>query len=343
MQVKDALTTLVAGNSLSRAEANALFVQMMAGELTPGQIGGVLTALATKGETAAEIAGAADAMRAVSTKVHTSAAPLVDTCGTGGSGAKLFNISTAAAFVVAAAGAKVAKHGNRKMTSNSGSADVLEAAGANVSLQPEQIAHCVEEVGIGFMFAQAHHSAMRHAGAVRQELGVRTLMNILGPMTNPAGAKSQVMGVFAADKLHLVCEVLQLLGSEHVLVVHSQGLDEVRLDAPSEVVELKNGEIKQYQVQPEDLGIASRSVEGIVADSTESSLKLIRQSLTDPDSAAADIVALNAGAAIYASGVARSWKMGVDMAQDAIAAGLANERLQEFVRITKLMGESANG
>ncbi|MFK7915107.1 MAG: anthranilate phosphoribosyltransferase [Pseudomonadales bacterium] len=342
MQVKEALVAIVAGQHLSRTESSALFARMMAGELTPGQIGGVLTALATKGETAAEIAGAADAMRAVSTKVQTSATPLVDTCGTGGSGAKLFNISTAAAFVVAAAGAKVAKHGNRKMTSNSGSADVLEAAGANVSLRPEQIAHCVEEVGIGFMFAQAHHSAMRHAGPVRQELGVRTLMNILGPMTNPAGARSQVMGVFAADKLELVCEVLQLLGSEHVLVVHSQGLDEVRLDAPSEVVELKDGAIRRYQVQPEDLGIATRSVDGIIADSTESSLKLIRQSLTDPDSAAADIVALNAGAAIYAAGVARSWKMGVDMAQDAIAAGLANERLQEFVRITKLMGESNN-
>lgn len=342
MQVKDALVAIVGGNHLSRADSNALFAQMMAGELTPGQIGGILAALATKGETAEEIAGAADAMRAVSTKVHTQAAPLVDTCGTGGSGAKLFNISTAAAFVVAAAGAKVAKHGNRKMTSNSGSADVLEAAGANVSLKPEQIAHCVEEVGIGFMFAQAHHSAMRHAGPVRQELGVRTLMNILGPMTNPAGAKSQVMGVFAEDKMRLVCEVLQLLGSEHVLVVHSHGLDEVRLDQPSAVVELKDGEIREYQIQPEDLGIATRSVDTIIADSTESSLQLIRKSLTDPDSAAAEIVALNAGAAIYASGIARSWKMGVDMAQDAISAGLAHERLQEFVRITKLMGESGN-
>lgn len=339
MQVKQALEKIVNHNDLTRAESGDLFAQMMAGELTPGQIGGVLAALATKGESAVEIAGAADAMRAVSTKVETNAAPLVDTCGTGGSGAKLFNISTAAAFVVAAAGAKVAKHGNRKMTSNSGSADVLEAAGASLNLTPEQIAHCVEEVGIGFMFAQAHHSAMRHAGPIRQELGVRTLMNILGPMTNPAGARNQVMGVFAEDKLELVCEVLQLLGSEHVLVVHSHGLDEIRLDVPSAVVELKDGAMRRFTITPEELGIASRSVESLRAETVEQSLKLLKQSLTDPDSAAADIVALNAGAAIYAAGIARSWKMGVEMAQDAIAAGLANERLQEFVRITKLMGE----
>ncbi|MGI9328916.1 MAG: anthranilate phosphoribosyltransferase [Pseudomonadales bacterium] len=341
MQVREALGRIVAGEDLDRAEANGLFAQIMAGELTPGQIGGVLAALATKGETAAEIAGAADAMRAVAVKVETDATPLVDTCGTGGSGAKLFNISTAAAFVAAAAGAKVAKHGNRKMTSQSGSADVLEAAGANLTLTPKQIARCIEEVGLGFMFAQAHHSAMRHAAPVRLELGVRTVMNILGPMTNPADAPNQVMGVFAADKQQIVCEVLQLLGREHVLVVHSHGLDEIRLDLPSQVVELNQGTITSYQVEPEDFGIERRSVESLKADSVAASLQLLKQSLTEPDSAAADIVSLNAGAAIYSAGVAKSLKMGVDMAQDAIAAGLANERLQEFVRITKLMGEDS--
>ncbi|MEM1232426.1 MAG: anthranilate phosphoribosyltransferase [Pseudomonadota bacterium] len=339
MELRDALEHIIARRDLDRAQSRALFDQVLGGTLTPGQIGGLLTALATKGETAQEIAGAAEAMRERSAKVHTTAQPLVDTCGTGGSGAKLFNISTAAAFVTAAAGAAVAKHGNRKMTSSSGSADVLEAAGAKLTLSPEQIGRCVEELGIGFMFAQAHHSAMRHAGPVRQELGVRTLMNILGPMTNPAGARRQVMGVFAADRLQLVAQVLALLGSERAMVVHSEGLDEIRLDAPTQVVELKDGELRSYTVTPEDLGLSSRSVDELRAGTVENSLKLLRTSLTEPDSAAAEIVALNAGAAIYVAGLASSHKLGVAMAADAIAAGLAQERFREFVKTTELMSE----
>ena len=344
MNIPEALARIVEGNNLSQADAATVFQQIMSGEATPGQIGALLAALRVKGETAAEIAGAALTMRALSTKVPAVSETLVDTCGTGGSGSKLFNVSTAAAFVAASAGAKVAKHGNRKMTSFSGSADVLEAAGVSLSLTPQQIATCIDEIGVGFMFAQAHHSAMRFAGPIRQEIGIRTLMNVLGPMTNPAGAKRQVIGVFSRAWQHKMAEVLQLLGSEHAMVVHSDGLDEIRLDAPTHVVELKNGAITEYDISPSDLGLEPRTdadLAGIVADSAASSLALVRQSLTDDSSAAADIVALNAGAAIYVSGVANSLSNGVAMAQDAISSGQAKERLAELVRITSLMSESS--
>lgn len=339
MTIREALELIISGRPLTRDQADDLFRQILGGAATEAQIAGVLMGLASRGETAAEIAGAADAMRAQSSKVVTSAAPLVDTCGTGGSGNKLFNISTAAAFVVAASGAYVAKHGNRKMTSLSGSADVLEAAGVNLTLTPLQIAQCIEQTGIGFMFAQAHHSAMRHAAPVRQQLGVRTLFNVLGPLTNPAGARNQVIGVFAPDKQRLLAEVLELLGSQHVLIVHSAGLDEIRLDAPTQVVEMQDGQYSEYEIRPEDFDIRSQPIDSLRATDTVSSLTLLKQSLKEPDSPAADIVCLNAGAAIYAAGVATSFKNGVLMAQDAIAAGLANERFNEFVRLTQLLGD----
>jgi len=340
MDIKTALERIVAGSDLSQAETASVFHLIMSGEATPAQIGAFLAAIRVKGETAEEIAGAAATMRELSTRVEVSDPHLVDTCGTGGSGSKLFNISTAAAFVAAAAGAKVAKHGNRKMTSFCGSADVLEAAGVNLELTPEQIAACVRDVGVGFMFAPAHHSAMRFAGPVRQEIGVRTMMNVLGPMTNPAGARRQVIGVFSNEWQRKMAEVLKLLGSEHAMIVHSDGLDEIRLDAPTHVVELKDGAITEYDVTPEQFGIEMRSdVSELCADSTEASLALVKQSLREPDSAAADIVSLNAGAAIYVAGIATSLANGVVMAQDAIAAGLANECLQELVRISSLMGE----
>ncbi|MGE0625994.1 MAG: anthranilate phosphoribosyltransferase [Pseudomonadales bacterium] len=340
MDIQSALATLAEGHDLSQDDTRDVFMTVMSGEASPAQIGGLLMALRVKGETAEEIAGAAQTMRALSTKVAVDVPYLVDTCGTGGSGAKLFNISTAAAFVAAAAGAKVAKHGNRKMTSASGSADVLEAAGVNLNLTPEQIAHCIREVGVGFLFAQAHHSAMRFAAPVRQELKVRTMMNLLGPLTNPAGAKRQVIGVFSPVWQRRMAEVARLLGSEHVLVVHSNGLDEIALDGPSWVVELKHGEITEYEIDPEDFGLTTRSTEDLRAGTIEASLALVRTSITRPDSAAADIVCLNAGAAIYAAGVATTLANGVVMAQDAIASGLAEERLAELVRITGLMGES---
>lgn len=341
MDIKTALAKIVARQDLTLEESAAVFLQIMSGEATPAQIGALLAAMRVKGETPDEIAGAAQTMRALSTKVSANGPHLVDTCGTGGSGAKLFNISTAAAFVAAAAGATVAKHGNRKMTSFCGSADVLEAAGVNLSLTPEQITTCINEVGVGFMFAPAHHSAMRFAGPVRQEIGIRTMMNVLGPLTNPARATRQVIGVFDTQWQLKLAQVLQLLGSDHAMVVHSQGLDEIRLDAPTHVVELKDGKILQYDITPEELGIQrADNVNDLCADSTEASLALINQSLKAPDSKAADIVSLNAGAAIYVAGVATNLKNGVVMAQDAIASGLANERLQELVRISSMMGEA---
>ena len=343
MNIQQALEAITQGRDLSRAETQDVFQLIMTGEATPSQIGAFLAAIRVKGETPEEIAGAATVMRALSTRVEVSCEHLVDTCGTGGSGTKLFNISTAAAFAAAAAGARVAKHGNRKMTSFCGSADVLEAAGVNLNLSPAQIATCIEEVGVGFMFAQAHHSAMRFAGPVRQEIGIRTMMNILGPMTNPAGARRQVIGVFGIEWQHRMAEVLNLLGAEHAMIVHSEGLDEIRLDAPTEVVELKDGRIESYTLRPEDVGLTlqDRSVlNELTADSTESSLALVRQSLTEPDCLAAEIVTLNAGAAIYVAGIATSLKNGVVMAQDAVASGLAKERLDELVRISRLMGEA---
>ena len=325
---------------LTRTEARALFESIMTGAATDAQIGGVLMALKVKGETVDEITGAVDAMRALSAKVAVDPNYLVDTCGTGGSGrAKLFNISTAAAFVAAAAGAHVAKHGNRGMTSSSGSADVLEAAGVNLQLSPEQIARCIRDVGVGFMFAPAHHGAMKHAASVRRELGTRTILNIVGPLTNPASAPNQVIGVFASERLEPLARVLLQLGSRHVLLVHADGLDELSIAGPSEVVELKGGAITRYSIMPTDFGIDVMPLDGLSADSPAASLTLINQSLDEPDSTAAQIVALNAGAAIYVAGVARSFANGVSMAQDAISAGLAKERFAELVRITSLMGE----
>ena len=340
MRIEEALERLFQRQSLSQEETGTVFRQVMSGEATPAQIAGLLAALRVKGETAEEVAGAAQTMREFATKVAVDVPNLIDTCGTGGSGVKLFNISTAAAFVAAAAGAHVAKHGNRKMTSFSGSADVLEAAGANIGLSPAQVAHCIAEVGVGFMFAQAHHGAIRHAAPVRRELGTPTLMNVLGPLTNPASARRQVMGVFSADWQRTLAEVAKLLGGEHVLVVHSGGLDEITLDGPTHICELRAGDIAEYDIVPEDFGLASQSVNQLCADSVAASLALFNAALTQPDSAAADVVALNAGAGIYAAGLATSFANGVTMAQDAIAAGLAKERLDEFVRITSLMGES---
>ena len=343
MNIQEALAVLVDGKDLDQTQTQEVFELIMTGEATPAQIGAFLAAIRVKGETPEEIAGAAQVMRALSTKVEVSHPNLVDTCGTGGSGTKLFNISTAAAFVTAAAGAKVAKHGNRKMTSFCGSADVLEAAGVNLELSPEQIATCVMDVGVGFMFAPAHHSAMRFAGPVRQEIGVRTMMNVLGPMTNPAGAKRQVIGVFSAEWQRKMAEVLKLLGSDHAMIVHSEGLDEIRLDAPTRVVELKGGEISEFEISPTDFDldvVGADVVANLSADSTEASLQLVKSAISNADSPEANIVALNAGSAIYVSGVATTLANGVTMAQDAIASGLAKERLDELVRVSKMMGES---
>ncbi|HCL40902.1 MAG TPA: anthranilate phosphoribosyltransferase, partial [Pseudomonas sp.] len=307
---------------------------------------GFLVALRMKSETLDEITGAAMVMRELASGVQINAERLVDTCGTGGDGANIFNVSTAAALVVAAAGGKVAKHGNRAVSGKSGSADLLEAAGVNLNLTPEQVARCVESVGVGFMFAPAHHGAMKHAIGPRRELGMRTIFNMLGPMTNPAGVKHQVIGVFTQALCRPIAEVLKRLGSEHVLVVHSKdGLDELSLASTSYIAELKDGEVREYEVSPEELGIQSRSLIGLTVDDATASLKLIRDALgkreTEAGEKAADIIILNAGAALYAADHASSLREGVELASDALYSGLAREKLNELIAFTEVFREEA--
>ena len=324
------LSKLIARTDLSREEMLDLMRAIMTGELTPAQIAGAVVALRCKGETVTELAAAATVMRELSTKVPlTGVENLVDTCGTGGDGAHTFNVSTAAAFVAAAAGAKVAKHGGRSVSSKSGSADVLEALGVNVNLPPEAVAQAVREIGVGFMFAPNHHSAMKHAAPVRRELGVRTLFNLLGPMTNPAGAPNQVLGVFDRAYTRLLAEVLRELGSRHVLVVHADdGLDEISLGAATHVAELKNGQISEYTINPEDFGLARCASENLAVSSVEESKTMLLAAIDNQPGPARDIVALNAGAALYVSGVAASLAEGVLAAQSAIASGAARSKLE---------------
>jgi len=298
MDIKTALGKVVDQLDLSTEEMQDVMRQIMTGQCTDSQIGGFLVALRMKSETLDEITGAAMVMRELASGVQINAERLVDTCGTGGDGANIFNVSTAAALVVAAAGGKVAKHGNRAVSGKSGSADLLEAAGVNLNLTPEQVARCVESVGVGFMFAPAHHGAMKHAIGPRRELGMRTIFNMLGPMTNPAGVKHQVIGVFTQALCRPIAEVLKRLGSEHVLVVHSKdGLDELSLASTSYIAELKDGEVREYEVSPEELGIQSRSLIGLTVDDATASLKLIRDALgkreTEAGEKAADIIILN--------------------------------------------------
>lgn len=339
MDIKKALNNLVNRIDLSTEEMVLVMREVMTGGATPAQIGGFLVALRMKGETIDEITGAATVMRELATPVDINVNYLVDTCGTGGDGANLFNVSTASAFVVAAAGGKVAKHGNRSISSTTGSADVLEAAGINLTITPEQVARCVKEIGVGFMFAPAHHSAMKHAIGPRKELGMRTIFNMLGPMTNPARVKRQVIGVFNGELCRPMAEVLSRLGSEHVMVVHAKdGLDEISLATETRVAELKNGEIREYTITPEDFGLQSQSLIGLSVTSAEESLNLIKDALgarKGPQAQkAADIIALNAGASIYVSGVALSLADGIEMARDAIGSGLAGEKIQELAAFT---------
>lgn len=340
VDIKQALVKVVEKIDLSTDEMVDVMRQVMTGAASDAQIGGFLVALRMKGESIDEITGAASVMRELATAVEINAEHLVDTCGTGGDGANLFNVSTASALVVAAAGASVAKHGNRSVSSSTGSADVLEAAGVNLNISAEQVARCVEELGVGFMFAPAHHSAMKHAIGPRRELALRTLFNMLGPMTNPARVKRQVIGVFSEQLCRPMAEVLGRLGSEHVLVVHAlDGLDEISLASETRVAELKGGVVTEYTVKPEDFGVQSQSLIGLSVDSAEQSLALIQSALgRKPDATgqkAADIIALNAGAAIYVSGVATSFAEGVKMAEDAIGSGLAGEKLSELAAFTQ--------
>jgi len=336
MDMPSAIRAVTERKDLTGEQMRAAMRMIMTGQATPAQIGGFLIGLRMKGETVEEIAAAAEVMRELATRVGVSGPHLVDTCGTGGDGAATFNISTASAFVVAAAGGKVAKHGNRSVSSKSGSADLLEAAGVSLDLTPEQVAQCVNEVGVGFMFAPKHHGAMKHAIGPRREMGVRTIFNVLGPLTNPAGAPNQVLGVFGDDWLKPLAQVLAKLGSEHVLVVHAEdGLDEISIGALTHVAELKNGKVSTYSVKPEDFGIKRGSVADIAVDSVEASLRMVEAALSNEPGPARDIVTLNAGAAIYAAGLASSLKAGVEKAQATIASGAAQEKLNALVALSR--------
>ena len=323
------LNQLINGQDLSFAEMQALMRQVMSGELTHAQMAAILVALRIKGESVDEIAAAASVMRELSTKVATLASPhLIDTCGTGGDGIQTFNVSTVSALVAAAAGAKVAKHGGRSVSSSCGSADVLEALGVNVNLTPAQVASAVEEIGIGFMFAPNHHSAMKHAAPVRRELGVRTLFNLLGPLTNPANAKRQIMGVFSPALTVKLAQVLQQLGSEHVLVVcGADGMDEISFTGDSHVAELKNGQVSAYTINPAQFGLPLHTLSSIQIDNAEQSKAMILAVLKGELGAARDIVLLNAGAAIYVAGLADSLAAGINKAAEVIDQGLALAKL----------------
>jgi len=339
MEMKQALQQLVDGESLSRENMRAVMTTVMSGEATPAQIGALLIALRIRGETMDEIAGAAEVMRALATRVTVSQDYLVDLVGTGGDGANLFNVSTAATFVTAAAGARVAKHGNRSVSSSSGSSDVLETLGIPLDLSPEQIAKAIDEVGVGFMFAPAHHGAMKHAIGPRKDLGMRTLFNILGPLTNPAHVERQVMGVFSAELCQPIAEALGKLGSKHALVVHSDdGLDEISIAAKTAVWEMRDGNVERFHIDPADYGHGHDSLAGLTVETAEASADLIRAALGNkpPEVAqrARSMIALNAGAAIYVSGVAGTLRAGIDMADDVIASGQAADKLEAFAAFT---------
>ncbi len=332
MDIQTAIKTVIERRDLSGDDMTSVMRQIMTGECTESQIGGFLVGLRMKGETVDEISAAASVMRELAARVDIDAEHLVDTAGTGGDASGSFNISTASAIVAAAAGASVAKHGNRSMTSNSGSADVLEAAGVRLDLSPAQVADCIRSAGVGFMFAPAHHGAMKHAIGARKEMAVRTIFNVLGPLTNPAGAPNQVIGVFDGELVEVMARVLQQLGSRHVMVVHADdGMDEISVSAPTRVAELKDGEVSTYTLSPADFGMETAPIETLRVDSAEASLDKIRAVFGGEAGPAHDIVCLNAGAAIYVAGLSDTLAAGVDAARAAIADGKAARALQKLV------------
>ena len=336
MDIQKAINNIINNVNLSREDTYSIMHTIMSGEATPAQIAGFLVALRIKGETVDEITGAAEVMRELATKVDVDKTNLIDTCGTGGDSSNTFNISTTSAFVVAASGAKVAKHGNRSVSSKSGSADVLEAAGINIELNAKQVTSCVENVGIGFMFAPMHHSAMKHAIGPRRELGLRTLFNVLGPLTNPASAPNQVIGVFDKKWLTPLAETLNRLGSKHVLVVHSEdGVDEISISAKTFISELKNNKINNYEISPDDFGIKNFNINDLSVENIDESLTMMKSVFDNNNNAAKAIVSLNAGAAIYASGISDSIKAGVEMAINIIESGAAKKKFEMLIQHTQ--------
>jgi len=335
MNIQQAIQYILDGKDLESSQMQQVMHAVMSGECTPAQIAGFLIGLRMKGETIEEITAAAKVMRDLSTRVNVSKDYLIDTCGTGGDGANTFNISTTSAFVAAAAGARVAKHGNRSVSSKSGSADVLEAAGVILDLSPDQVAECINLIGIGFMFAPMYHGAMKHALGPRKELGVRTIFNLLGPLTNPAGAPNQVLGVFSNEWLEKLIKVQQKLGAKHVMVVHSEdGMDEISISAPTRIAELVNGEIREYTVSPEQFEIKRNDLSTLAVQSISDSLNMMLGVLENKAGPAMDIVLLNAGAAIYTAGIADSLEAGVAQARQVIEDGSARAKLDQLVKLT---------
>ena len=333
MNINEAIKAVISRQNLNESEMHDVMNSIMTGQTTDAQIGAFLVGLSMKGETIEEITASAKVMRNLATSVKLNSDEyLVDTCGTGGDGLGLFNISTASAFVVAAAGGRVAKHGNRSISSKSGSADVLEAAGINLNLNPELISQCIEEIGVGFMFAPAHHSAMKHAIGPRKELAIRTIFNVLGPLTNPAKAPNQIMGVFDKNLVEPIANVLKGLDSRHVMVVHSEdGLDEFSIAKKTFVAELKDGDVSTYSVHPNDFGLNAASLEELKAENANESLALIYDAFAGKEGAAKDIIALNAGAAIYVSGLVNSLENGINKASEVLTNGSAQDKLDAYI------------
>ncbi len=340
MDMQGAIQRVTEGGDFDDAEMTAVMRSIMTGEATQAQIGGFLVGLRMKGETVTEITAAARVMRDLATPVEVDVPHLVDTCGTGGDGAHTFNISTACAFIVAAAGGHVAKHGNRSVSSASGSADVLEAAGVRVDLDPQQVAQCINDVGLGFMFAPRHHSAMKHAIGPRREMGVRTIFNLLGPLTNPARAPYQLIGVFLGELIQPLAQVLGQLGSRHVLVVHADdGLDEISTGAATQVAEWRNGELSTYTITPQDYGMSRTPVSAISADNAQQSLAMIEGVFAGEPGPARDIVLLNAGAALYACDLAENIKAGISLAETCIANGQAQQRIHALAELSQQLAD----
>jgi anthranilate phosphoribosyltransferase len=334
--LQESLKKAAAGEELSAGEAERALEEIMEGAVNPAVTAALLTALRVRGESVGEIVGFARAMRRFAARVEAPEG-VIDTCGTGGDAKGTINISTAAAFVARGAGVVVAKHGNRAATSRAGSADVLEALGAEIGLEPKEVGRCIEEAGVGFMFARTHHPAMRHVVPVRAELPFRTVFNLLGPLTNPAGARRQLVGVFSGDYVHPMAEALMELGAEKALVVHGKdGLDEITVTGPTFVAEVSDGIVVEYEISPEQFGLSRHAPDGLLGGDAHTNARILRNVLSgEEEGAARDVVLLNAGAAIYVSGYAPTMKKGVRLAEETIASGAASEALEGFVRATR--------
>ncbi len=336
MNIQQALESLIERKDLQAADMESVMRQVMTGEATPAQIGGFLIALRMKGETVEEVAAAARVMRALASGVALENPDAIDIVGTGGDSTSTFNVSTCSAIVAAAGGARVAKHGSRSVSSKSGAADLLEEAGVNIDLTPDQVAHCVDTIQLGFMFAPRHHSAMKHAIGPRREMGVRTIFNLLGPLTNPAGARSQLLGVYSKDWVRPVAEVLERLGSDHVIVVHGHdGMDEISISGPTQIAELKEGKVKEYVIEPAQFGIDVSSLDSIRVQGAAESLGMIKGVLANESGPARDIVVLNAGAALCVAGISDSIADGVALADEVIGSGAAARKLAELISVSQ--------